>query len=54
MVKDAFNYGIKRVIIACGKTNLHLGRDALINLIRTKYKLNPLEEGTLFMQVLYF
>ena len=49
MVKDAFNYGIKRVIIACGKTNLHLGRDALINLIRTKYKLNPLEEGTLFM-----
>ena len=49
MIKDAFNYGIKRVIIACGKTNLHLGRDGLINLIRTKYRLNPLEEGTLFM-----
>ena len=49
MIKDAFNCGIKRVIIACGKTNLHLGKDVLINLIRTKYKLNPLEEGTLFM-----
>lgn len=49
MIKDAFDYGIKRVIIACGKTNLRLGKDGLITLIRTKYKLNPLEEGTLFM-----
>lgn len=49
MIKDAFDYGIKRVIIACGKTDLRIGKDGFIDLIRTKYKLNPLEEGTLFM-----
>ena len=49
MIKDAFDYGISRVIIACGKTDLRMGKDGFVNLIRTKYQLNPLEKGTLFM-----
>ena len=49
MLKDVFNYGIKKVIIACGRTDLRVGLDGLVTLIRAKYKLNPLEEGTLFL-----
>ena len=41
--------GIKRVILACGRTDLRKGMDSLAALIRLAYGLDPLEEGTLFL-----
>ena len=41
--------GIKKVIIACGRTDLRRGIDGLAALVRLNYGLDPLEEGTLFL-----
>ena len=41
--------GIKRVIVACGRTDLRRGINGLTALIRLSYGLNPLEQGTLFL-----
>ena len=41
--------GIKRVILACGRTDLRKGMDSLAALVQLAYGLDPLEEGTLFL-----
>lgn len=41
--------GIKRVILAVGRTDTRKGLDGLAALVRLAYGLNPLEEGTLFL-----
>ena len=41
--------GIKRIILACGRTDLRRGIDGLAALVRLAYGLDPLEEGTLFL-----
>ena len=41
--------GIKRVLVACGRTDLRRGIDGLAALVRLAYGLDPLEEGTLFL-----
>lgn len=47
MLKEAA--GIKRVILACGKTDLRQGIDGLAAMVRLHYGLDSLEEGTLFL-----
>ena len=47
MLKNAL--GVKKVVVACGRTDLRLGIDGLVSLIRFKYGMNPLEGGTLFL-----
>ena len=47
MLKEAG--GIKRVIVACGRTDLRRGIDGLAAIVRLAYGLDPLEEGTLFL-----
>ena len=47
MLKEAS--GVKRIILACGRTDLRRGLDGLIALVRLNYGLDPLEEGTLFL-----
>ena len=47
MLKEAS--GIKRVILACGRTDLRHGIDWLSAMVRLSYRLDPLEEGTLFL-----
>lgn len=41
--------GVKRIIIACGRTDLRKGIDGLAQLISTKYNLNPFEKDVLFL-----
>lgn len=41
--------GIRRVILICGKSDLRRGITGLSAYIRLNYKLDPLEEGTLFL-----
>ena len=41
--------GIKRIVVACGRTDLRRGIDGLAALVRLSYGLDPLEEGTLFL-----
>ena len=41
--------GIRRVILACSRTDLRRGIDGLAALVRLAYGLDPLEEGTLFL-----
>ena len=36
--------GVKKIIIACGRTDLRKGIDGLAQLIGTKYDLNPFEK----------
>ena len=47
MLKEAA--GIKRIILACGRTDLRQGIDGLAAMVRLHYGLNSLEEGTLFL-----
>ena len=47
MIREA--YGIKRIILACGRTDLRKGIDGLAAMVRMSYGLDPLEEGTLFV-----
>lgn len=41
--------GVKRIIIACGRTDLRKGIDGLAQLVGTKYNLNPFEKDVLFL-----
>jgi len=47
MFKEAM--GIKRTIVACGRTDLRRGIDGLAAVIRLNYGMEPLEEGTLYL-----
>jgi len=47
MLKEA--YGIKKVIIATGRTDLRRGIDGLASAVRLNYGMDPLEEGTMFL-----
>ena len=42
-------YGVLKIIIACGKTDLHRGIDGLVRIIGSKYYLNPFEKNVLFL-----
>ncbi len=42
-------YGIKRVVVACGMTDLRKGIDGLAQIIETKYDLNPFDKDILFL-----
>lgn len=41
--------GIKKIIIACGRTDLRRGITGLAAMVRLHYGLDPLEEGTMFL-----
>lgn len=41
--------GVRRIIVACGRTDLRRGIDGLVAMVRLNYGLDPLEEGTLFL-----
>lgn len=41
--------GVKKIIIACGRTDLRKGIDGLAQLIGTRYDLNPFEKDVLFL-----
>lgn len=41
--------GLKKVVIACGRTDLRKGIDGLAQLIGTKYALNPFKKVVLFL-----
>ena len=47
MLKEA--YGIKRLVIRTGKTDLRYGIDRLCSIVRTEYGFNPREEGVLYI-----
>lgn len=47
MLKEA--YGVKRLIVRSGRTDLRYGIDKLCVLIRRECGLNPMEKGTLFL-----
>ena len=47
MLREA--YGIKRVFLRPGKTDLRLGINGLSAFIRLHFGMNPIEEGTLFL-----
>ncbi len=42
-------YGVSKIIIACGRTDMRLGIDGLARLVGTKYSLNPFEKNILFL-----
>lgn len=41
--------GVKKIVIACGKTDIRKGIDGLAQLIGTRYDLNPFEKDVLFL-----
>ena len=47
MLKEAA--GVRRIIVACGRTDLRRGIDGLAALVRLSYGLDTLQEGTLFL-----
>ena len=47
MLKEA--YGVKRIILRTGRTDLRYGIDKLAALVRMEFGLEPLDEGTLFL-----
>ncbi len=47
MLEDAAK--IRRVMIACGTTDLRKGIEGLARIVGDKYSLNPFEAGTLFL-----
>ena len=47
MLNDA--KGLKKVYIACGRTDLRYGIDGLAMTIQNQFHLNPFDEGTLFL-----
>lgn len=49
MLREAFSCGVKRVMLATGRTDLRLGINGLAALVRLKYGSDPLEDGTLFL-----
>ena len=47
MLNDATSF--KHVYIACGYTDLRRGIDGLAGLIQQEFRMDPFEEGTLFL-----
>ena len=47
MLREA--YGVKRIIIRTGRTDLRLGVDGLAAFVKLNYGMNPMEDGTLFL-----
>jgi len=47
MLKDATSF--KKIYIACGYTDLRYGIDGLAGLIQYHFKLDPFDEGVLFL-----
>lgn len=41
--------GIKKAYIACGYTDLRYGVDGLASLVQNEFKLDPFDEGTIFL-----
>lgn len=41
--------GVRKIILACGRTDLRKGIDGLAQLVGTKYDLNPFEKDVLFL-----
>lgn len=42
-------YGITRIVIACGHTDLRLGIEGLSQIVGNNYSLNPFEKNVLFL-----
>ncbi len=42
-------YGITRIVIACGHTDLRLGIEGLSRIVGNNYSLNPFEKNVLFL-----
>lgn len=42
-------YHVRKIVIACGYTDLRKGIDGLAELIRSNYQLDPLEKNVLFL-----
>jgi len=42
-------YGITRLVIACGHTDLRLGIEGLSRIVGNNYSLNPFEKNVLFL-----
>ncbi len=49
MLRDAPAFGVKKIYIACGFTDLRCGIDGLAFLIQEQFRLDPTEKGTLFL-----
>lgn len=47
MLNDA--RGFKRIVIACGKTDLRRGVDGLVTIVQEQFKMKPGERGVLFL-----
>ena len=47
MFRDVTQF--KKIYIACGRTDLRYGVDGLADLVQTTFKLDPFDEGTLFL-----
>ncbi len=47
MLREAL--GIKKVVLITGRTDMRKGIDGLVQLLLLKYKMNPAEEGTLYL-----
>ena len=47
MLNDA--RGFKRIVIACGKTDLRRGVDGLVTIVQERFKMEPGERGVLFL-----
>ena len=47
MLREA--HGIRKVVLKYGRTDLRLGIDGLASMVRLVGKMDPLEEGTLFL-----
>ena len=40
---------IKKIIVACNRTDMRKGIDGLVWIVRLKYAMDPLETGTIFL-----
>ena len=49
MLEEAYSCGIKRVVIAIGRTDLRLGIDGLARVVSQNFQLDPFEPGVLFL-----
>ena len=50
MLKDMNEaYGVKRLVIRTGKTDLRYGIDRLCSIVRSECGFNPMEEGVLYL-----
>ena len=47
MLNDA--KGFKRIILACGRTDLRLGIDGLVAIVQERFAISPTEKGVLFL-----